>query len=649
MYILRSAHIFTGRSGLEDISMMFHPPFQKMRLIKFLSLICGFILLSQAFLCASSAQTGESHGNEIDLVFVIDNSGSMKKNDPDFITPEVVKAFVAQLPELARVGIVLFDEKTRLLNPLTKLSDSLAQQQIISSMGKIDYKGRFTNSPLGIERAIYELKTNGRKDARKGIVFITDGIVDTGSKRKDQELTQWLRQELTAESKDLGIRIFGIAFTEAADFLLIQALAKRTDGEYYRTYDASKISDVLNQIQANLTPPRKSPSPLAKLPLLPEPPEEAIPETTQPVSVSITPSPPELDVKRPEAPRTKFLDYLNIILLLILFTLIGVLAFFYIRSNRRKIGFPQPSQPRLQLPEAHLQDIGKVIGDGSAVIPLNKVKMAIGRNKKNDIVIKQPTMSGFHATIEFKHVAFYLEDQRSTNGTRLNGRKLKPNVPVRLKSGDQITFSRFKFKFNIPSQIPFGDTVMLAMTAMEGPEAGSTIVLDLESDDGQESLVGCLQNHVMQIYGLSSKHREFVNTYLLHGTLETIAAKAHENLRKTEADGEQYCSHFVKNNAFYLVCSLPVPIEAAADWFSSKCNGFTQFIFKWVQSEAFQSAECDVVCIITLGQDPATWVSMTIVPTHEEPDPVEIMSQDFLNADEKAALALDFDNHGRVI
>ncbi len=629
--------------------MIFHPNSLNINRIGILTLVSGILLFSHIFWGLSSAQAEETQSTQIDLVFVIDNSGSMKKNDPDFITPQVVKAFVSQLPELTRVGIVLFDEKTRLLKPLTEISDPLAQQQIISSIGKIDYKGRFTNSPLGIERAIYELKSNGRKGSQKGIVFITDGIVDTGSQRKDQQLTQWLRHELTAESKDLGIRIFGIAFTEAADFLLIQALAKRTEGEYYRTYDASRISDVLNQILANLAPPKKSPPPLSQLPLLPEPPEATSTQTTQPNGATKIPSPPETDVKQPVVQATESRDYLNIALILALFTLAGVFAFFYIKNNRHKTGIESLPQPLMELPEAQLQDIDKIMGNDSDLMPLAKVSTAIGRNKKNDIIIKQPTMSGLHATIEFKHVAFYLEDQRSTNGTRLNGRKLKPNEPVRLKSGDRITFSKFKFKFIIPSQIPFGDTVMLSMTAMEGPEAGSTIVLDLDSANGQESLVGCLQSHVMHIYGLSSKHRKFVNTYFLHNTLDTIAAKAHENLRKTEADGEQYCSNFVKNKAFYLVCSLPVPIEAAAQWYSTKYNGFTQFIFKWVKSKAFQSTQCDVVCIITLGQDPATWVSMTIVPTHEEPDPVEIMSQDFLNADEKSALALDFDNHGRVI
>ena len=62
-----------------------------------------------------------------------------------------------------------------------------------------------------------------------------------------------------------------------------------------------------------------------------------------------------------------------------------------------------------------------------------------------------------------------------------------------------------------------------------------------------------------------------------------------------------------------------------------------------------RGAQCRQLCIITFGQDPATWVSITVVPTHSEPDPVEIMSVDFLNEEEKSSLALDFDHHGRVI
>lgn len=40
---------------------------------------------------------------------------------------------------------------------------------------------------------------------------------------------------------------------------------------------------------------------------------------------------------------------------------------------------------------------------------------------------------------------------------------------------------------------------------------------------------------------------------------------------------------------------------------------------------------------------------MTVVPMHDDPDPVEIMSGNFLSDAEKADLGLEYDSHGRVL
>lgn len=584
----------------------------------------------------------------LDLIFVIDNSGSMKKNDPKFITPNVVSTFVKQLPIDSQVGMVLFDQRARLLTPLTLISNLDAQQQVIDSLKKIDYRGQRTNTPVGIERALYELKTNGRKGAQKGIIFITDGIVDTGNIQKDQELTQWLKEDITAQCKQRKIRIFGIALTEAADFSLIQALASRTQGEYFRTFEAAEISGVLDRIQSLMTPPKPE---LAPLPLLPVPPETPKPEKTEKVEEAnvAAGSTPATDQKDQVVITEKSVYIISIAIILIIAGLIGVLLFFFIQNTKRRQIQTAGADEDLNLPEAELEDLDKILGEDQAPYKLEQSRINIGRSQRNDMIIENPAVSSFHATIEFRNMSFYLEDQRSTNGTMLNGQRLAANDPVRLKGGDSITFAKFRFVFNIANQKPFGDTVMLSMTALEDPEAEATVVLDLDGADSKQGLISCIQNHLMQIYGLSPKHRTFVNTFFAHDVLDIIATTAHENLQKTMGDYEQHCSSIIKNNAFYVVCSLPGSIDSAAQWYGDHHNGYTQFIFKWVRSDQYKASNSEQLCLITFGQDPATWVSITIVPTHSDSDPVEIMSVDFLNEEEKSSLALDFDNHGRVI
>mgnify|MGYP000450843873 CR=1 FL=1 len=96
---------------------------------------------------------------------------AMKKNDPDFLVSKAVKEFISQQDENTRVAIVIFDQGVRL--PVALTTSSLANREtILNSIEAINYQGLFTDSPAGIERAIYELKNNGRDSAQKSIIFM---------------------------------------------------------------------------------------------------------------------------------------------------------------------------------------------------------------------------------------------------------------------------------------------------------------------------------------------------------------------------------------------------------------------------------------------------------------------------------------------
>ncbi|MEE9531288.1 MAG: FHA domain-containing protein [Syntrophobacteria bacterium] len=394
---------------------------------------------------------------ELDIVFVLDNSGSMRNNDPNFITKEVVTNFLGGLGERSRLGMVIFDETANLVEPLTSLDNAEVRARFLESLDVINFKGKFTNSPAGIERAIYELKTNGRQDTKKIIVFLTDGIVDTGNKSQDLEKENWLKEDLTRESKNAGIRIFGIAFTDNADFRLIQTLAVRTDGEYFRVFEVADLQEVFTKIKRIIAEPSA---------------QETLVSTAE--TNRVTPlKRKEASVKQrhvvPEMPRKQksslVLILSGIVVLLALIVLLQV-----VRKRKTNVAQPAmdqrtgakilPAEPRL--PQAVLIDVGKAISTESLTLPLNKDTLRIGRDIGNDVVIARKTISSFHATIEYKDGYFYLEDLRSTNGTRLNDGKLSHNEPVRLKSGDKIDFSIHEFRFLIPDQTPLGETVMVA-------------------------------------------------------------------------------------------------------------------------------------------------------------------------------------------
>jgi hypothetical protein len=176
----------------------------------------------------------------------------MKKNDPNAIMPDVVRRFAGHLSADSRLGIVIFGKGAGLVLPLTEVNRPDFSPLLEKSLANIDYGSLLTDTPAGVERALYELRQKSRPVARRIIVLFTDGIVDVGNTEKGLERERWLRSNLAPNAQQLGIKIFGIAFTEDADFQLMQSVAQSTGGEYFRILRASDIEGLFNQIGGKL-------------------------------------------------------------------------------------------------------------------------------------------------------------------------------------------------------------------------------------------------------------------------------------------------------------------------------------------------------------------------------------------------------------
>ena len=182
-----------------------------------------------------------------DIVLVLDNSGSMRHNDPDFLLKKAVTNFVEHQGISDRISIMKFDQK---VDVLVSLDDGFQGQRAVmaANLQQIDYRGQLTDSPAAIERAVYELRENGMSGVNRIIIFMTDGIIDTGNVDRDLVRGQWLQEELMLVAAKSGIRIFGIAFGESADFQLLHSITRQTGGEYYRASKAEELNKVLIKI-----------------------------------------------------------------------------------------------------------------------------------------------------------------------------------------------------------------------------------------------------------------------------------------------------------------------------------------------------------------------------------------------------------------
>jgi len=444
------------------------------------------------------AGTGDK-SNLTDIILVLDNSGSMKKNDPEFLTRDVVTGFLSGFGEKARIGMVVFDQEVRLAEPLMSLVNLQERGRFLQSLDTINYSGLFSDSPAAVERALYELKYNGREDADQVIILLTDGIVDTGDRARDIEKTRWLKEDLARESEYAGIKIFGIAFTDKADFSIIQTLAIRTGGGYFRAFKAEDIQGIFDKILAVIR--RPTPKTVVAAAAVKEPIEKPEPDVTMPLAPAVKPaapaagraegesstpasSGPAVKTERsvPTAPQTagqraaepsqpvqqrRFQELIIPVVLIAVLVLLAAVIVIQL-MNRKTIpakaaeavtGIPRTASRKSPIiPLAELVDTYNITGRGT--VKIDKRQMKIGRDKNNDIVIPKETVSSIHAVIEYRDGFFHLEDQRSKNKTRLNGIEIGPDMPRKLKSGDEISFNKFKFKFVLPNIIPVGETVI---------------------------------------------------------------------------------------------------------------------------------------------------------------------------------------------
>lgn len=110
---------------------------------------------------------------------------------------------------------------------------------------------------------------------------------------------------------------------------------------------------------------------------------------------------------------------------------------------------------------------------------LDKDHISMGRRPYNHVVVDNLAISGDHAIFQYVGGSWYVEDMNSTNGTSVNGVKVKRQ---KLNHDDIISVAKFRILFDAPAgsaEIPPKVTGVLdsAICVVSGPSAGRRVVL----------------------------------------------------------------------------------------------------------------------------------------------------------------------------
>jgi len=78
-------------------------------------------------------------------------------------------------------------------------------------------------------------------------------------------------------------------------------------------------------------------------------------------------------------------------------------------------------------------------------------ELRIGRDRENDVIIDQRSVSRHHVSIVWDGVRYKAKDQGSVNGTELNGRRFEM---APLKSGDRLQLGQVEVRFDLVTAEP---------------------------------------------------------------------------------------------------------------------------------------------------------------------------------------------------
>ncbi|MFQ6061624.1 MAG: VWA domain-containing protein [Methanosarcinales archaeon] len=158
------------------------------------------------------------------LAVVMDNSGSMdeivssrsSKRKIDNAKSALI-SLIQSLPEYDEIAIVKFSTNAVIVSDLTtKKSELITKVDLLQPEGS-------TNMGAGLEKAIESLN-NAKPDSKKNILFLTDGMTNTGRSQEDI---------LNLISKNPDIAVTTFAYGEDADKKFLSKVALQGGGNYY--------------------------------------------------------------------------------------------------------------------------------------------------------------------------------------------------------------------------------------------------------------------------------------------------------------------------------------------------------------------------------------------------------------------------------
>ncbi|MDO4765811.1 MAG: VWA domain-containing protein [Eubacteriales bacterium] len=180
--------------------------------------------------------------SDVQIVFVIDDSGSMDWNDPNYQRLVVARDLIDKLPQSSEIGIVRFMGE----NP-EKLTATLTRDK---ENAKSYLTRDYFNSPGGTDMYAgintgFELFTAKSDTTLKILVVLSDGETDDTN----------LHEETIQKANEQKVRIYSVGLGSSSSGYFesyMKPLSEQTNGLFYLAADASELAHIYQDISKKI-------------------------------------------------------------------------------------------------------------------------------------------------------------------------------------------------------------------------------------------------------------------------------------------------------------------------------------------------------------------------------------------------------------
>ncbi|MBP1864628.1 Mg-chelatase subunit ChlD [Clostridium tetanomorphum] len=205
-----------------------------------------FQILSTSFISVKAAEISSN----LDVIFVLDASGSMKKSDPEDIRIEAIKMFLDMAQTKGnKVGLVAYSDNIVREHNLNNIDSDNDKNRIKNMASNIPF-GQKTDTGAGLLEGVKLLDSEHNKSHRPVIVLLSDGKNDP--LRNNSESLNDLNKAIDiCKEKGYPVYTIGLNYDGTVDKAQLSQISTGTKGKNYITNSAADIPKILTDIYAD--------------------------------------------------------------------------------------------------------------------------------------------------------------------------------------------------------------------------------------------------------------------------------------------------------------------------------------------------------------------------------------------------------------